>query len=91
MYSRIPKLPNEVVDAILEVLKVEEELKTLTSVARVNHTMYDIAIPKIYETVIFSETVGKGKKGKNNHAMVAYGHSSSTPGLGMSRFKVVRM
>jgi len=85
MYSRIPKLPNEVVDAILEILKVEEEFKTLTSVARANHTMYDIAIPKIYETVIFSETVGKGKKGKkgkNNHAMIAYGHSPSSPHLG---------
>jgi len=85
MYSRIPKLPNEVVDAILEILKVEEEFKTLTSVARVNHTMYDIAIPKIYETVMFSETVGKGKKGKNNHAMIACGHSHSASRPGRSK------
>ena len=90
MYSRIPKLPNEVVDAILEVLKVEEEFKTLTSVARVNHTMYDIAIPKIYETVIFSETVGKGKKGKNNHAMIAYGHEPPAADKGTYKIRVFR-
>jgi len=74
MYSRIPKLPNEIVDAILEILKEEMKFKTLASVARVNHTMYDIAVPKIYETVVFK---GTSEQGMNNHAMIAYGHSPS--------------
>jgi hypothetical protein len=65
MYSRIPKLPNEIVDSILEILKIEEEFNTLTSVARASHNMYNIAIPKIYETVVVNE---------KNRSTVGYGH-----------------
>lgn len=83
MYSRIPQLPNEVVDSILEILKVEGQFNTLTSVARVSHTMYNIAIPKLYDTVVFSKTqkrrkAQKAQKAGNNHAMINYGHSSPT-------------
>jgi hypothetical protein len=70
MYSQIPKLPNEIVDSILEILKIEEEFNTLTLVARASHNMYDIAIPRIYETVVVNE---------KNRSTVGYGHGIGDP------------
>jgi len=80
---RIPRLPNEVVDSILEILKKEGDFRTLTSVARVSRVMYDIAIPKIYETVVFSQTTGN----KNNHAKIQYGHASDMGQGGLLGFE----
>ena len=56
----------------MELLRVQGDFKTLTSVARVNRNMYDIVIPKIYQTVIVNE---------RNKSKVGYGHGNSTSNL----------
>jgi len=52
---------------ILEDLKMNSEFKALTSAARASKTMYDIAIPKIYETVVVNE---------RNRSTIGYGHGT---------------
>jgi hypothetical protein len=44
-------LPNELVDVILEYIKEDGQLESLAAIARANQAMYDIAIPKLYETI----------------------------------------
>jgi len=62
-----PQLPNEIIDVILECVKENGHLKSLASIARTNHNMYDIAIPKLYETITIKED-------KKNQRRLAYGH-----------------
>jgi hypothetical protein len=70
--SKIPKVPHEIFQTIMDTLKADGDFKTLTSVARTNHSMYDMVIPMIYETVVFNQknSVGKGRK------MIGHGHRS---------------
>jgi len=56
---------------ILEMLKKDGEFKALTSAARASKTMYDIVIPKIYETVVVNE---------RNRSTIGYGHGSGASG-----------
>jgi len=60
------QLPNELIEIIVEHIKVDENFKTLAAIARASRNMYNIVIPKLYETV----TV-KAK----NEKYVAYGHT----------------
>jgi hypothetical protein len=64
-------LPTEIIDSILEIIKREEDFKTLCSAARVNKAMYDIVVPKIYETVVINE---------KNKDIVGYGHGIRSTG-----------
>jgi len=70
---KIPTLPNEVLDSILTVLQVDGDFSTLCSVAQASRNMYEIAIPKIYETVVFN---------KKNQRKVRYGHGNSSKMFG---------
>jgi len=72
--AKIPILPNELLDLILNILQERGEFKSLTSVARVDRNMYDIVIPKIYQTVIVN---------KRNRSMIGYGHGTSTSNLNL--------
>jgi hypothetical protein len=65
----IPHLPNEIIVSILEFLKLDKNFKALTMVARCNQTMYDLAIPKIYEVVVVNE---------RNVGMIGYGHGTKS-------------
>ena len=56
---------------ILDMLKQDGEFKALTSAARATKTMYDIAIPKIYETVVVNE---------RNRSTIGYGHGTGASG-----------
>jgi hypothetical protein len=69
---KIPTLPNEILDSILTVLKVDKDFSTLCSVAQASRNMYNIAIPKIYETVVFN---------KDNQGKIGYGHGESSKRL----------
>jgi len=70
---KIPTLPNEILDSILTVLEVDEDYSTLCSVAQASRNMYNLAIPKIYETVVFNKKTqrkikyGHGKLSKRLH------------------------
>jgi hypothetical protein len=59
-------LPNELIDAILGFLKADDDLSALAAVVRTNQSMYDLAIPKLYETVTISE---------RNQDIIRYGHT----------------
>jgi hypothetical protein len=59
-------LPNELVDAILGFLKADDDLPALAAVVRTNQHMYDLAIPKLYETVPINE---------RNKDTIGYGHT----------------
>ena len=63
------QLPNEIIDVILNYVKDNGHLKSLASIARTSHNMYDIAIPKLYETITIKED-------KKNRRQLAYGHSN---------------
>ena len=63
------QLPNEIIDVILNYVKGNGQLKSLASIARANHNMYDISIPKLYETITIKED-------KENQKQLAYGHSN---------------
>jgi len=65
---KIPTLPNEVLDSILTVLQVDGDFSTLCSVAQASWNMYEIAIPKIYETVVIN---------KRNQRKIMFGHGKS--------------
>ena len=65
---KIPTLPNEIIDSILTVLQVDEDFPTLCSVAQASRNMYNLSIPKIYETVVFNN---------NNQGKIKYGHGKS--------------
>jgi hypothetical protein len=67
--SIIPELPIEILASILEFLKLDGHFKALTMVARANQTMYDLAIPKIYEVVGINE---------RNVKVIGYGHGSQS-------------
>jgi hypothetical protein len=60
------QLPNELIEVIVEHIKEDGNLKTLAAIARASQHMYDIVIPKLYETV---------KVTAKNEKYVAYGHS----------------
>ena len=66
---KIPTLPNEILDSILTVLEVDADYSTLCSVAQASRNMYNLAIPKIYETVVIN---------KNNQGKIRYGHGKSS-------------
>lgn len=65
--SEPKQLPIEIIDAILSFLKANNDLSALTAVARANRTMYDLAIPKLYETVTMTE---------RNEDQIEYGTSN---------------
>ena len=69
---KIPKVPDDIFQSILDILKADGDYKTLTSVARTNRNMYDIVIPMIYGVVTFNRGNSVGK----NRKMIGYGHSS---------------
>jgi hypothetical protein len=56
----------------MEVLEAEGEFKSLNSMARVNHVMYDLAIPWIYKTVVITDTYSR---------KLGYGLSKNLPRL----------
>lgn len=60
------QLPTEIMDHIISFLKADDDLPALATVARVNHNMYDLAIPKLYESVTINE---------KNKQQIKYGHS----------------
>jgi hypothetical protein len=64
-----------VIAIVLEFLKVNKKLKTLAAAARVNHGIYDLAIPRLYETI---EVTG------DNQDWLAYGCSDYHKTLGKS-------
>jgi hypothetical protein len=49
------QLPNEIILSILEFLKLDDDLPSLAAVVRANKNMYNLAIPKLYETVTVTE------------------------------------
>jgi hypothetical protein len=60
------QLPTEIMDHIISFLKADDNLPALAVVARVNHDMYDLVIPKLYESVTINE---------DNKQHINYGHS----------------
>jgi hypothetical protein len=56
----------------MEVLEAEEDFKSLNSMARVNHVMYDLAIPWIYKTVVITDKYSR---------KLGYGHRKNLPRL----------
>jgi hypothetical protein len=71
-------LPAELLEVIFGMVKEDKDFKTtLSSVARANRAMYNVVIPKIYETVVIND---------RNRSMIGYGHGSAseTAGLGKS-------
>jgi len=69
---KLLKVPDDVFQSILDILKADGDFKTLTLVARIDRNMYDIVIPMIYGVVTFNRGNSVGKNGK----MIGYGHSS---------------
>jgi len=65
--SSIPTLPVEVIDLIIGHLKADDDLSTLAVAARANHCLYDLVIPRLYETVTINE---------ENWRQVGYGHTA---------------
>jgi hypothetical protein len=65
-------VPDDVFQTILNILKADGDFKTLTSVARTNHSMYDMVIPMLYGVVTFNRGNSMGK----NRKMIGYGHGS---------------
>lgn len=65
---RIPRLPKEVINNILEMLGNDGQWDTLASVACVDRSMYEVVIPILYQTVAINE------RNKDN---IGYGHSLS--------------
>jgi len=63
-------LPNEILVSVFEFLKVDEQLKTLANVVRVNKTTYDLVIPMLYQNLRFTTS---------NKDKLLYG---STPSVG---------
>jgi hypothetical protein len=54
--SRI-QLPNGLIDVIMNHFKENGNMVGLASVAQCSRTMYDIVIPKLYETIIGRKTI----------------------------------
>jgi len=52
---KIPKVPDDIFQSILDIIKADGDYKTLTSVARTNRAMYDLVIPMIYGVVVFKK------------------------------------
>ena len=48
-------MPDDVFQSILDIIKADGDYKTLTSIARTNHAMYDLVIPMIYGVVVFKK------------------------------------
>jgi hypothetical protein len=48
-------IPNEVFNMIICSLQADNDLAALAAVARANQHMYDLAIPKLYETVTMTD------------------------------------
>jgi hypothetical protein len=58
-------LPNELLSRIVSLLQSKRQYHTLAEFARANRNFYDIAIPKLYETIIVTE---------RNEPLLRYGH-----------------
>jgi hypothetical protein len=78
---KIPKVPDDIFQSILDILKADEDYTTLTSVARTNRSMYEIVIPMIYGVVVFNRGNSVGK----NRKMIGYGHGSEEGHSELSR------
>ena len=48
-------LPTEVISSILDTLVAEEQCGTLAKTARASQRMYDVVIPKLYDTIHITE------------------------------------
>ena len=64
-------LPNEILVSVFEFLKVNQQLKTLANVVRVNKTTSDLVIPMLYQNLRFTTS---------NKDKLLYG---STPSVGV--------
>jgi hypothetical protein len=53
--SSAPKLPNELLGRIILQLQRERRYHTLAEFARASKAFYDLAIPKLYETIILTD------------------------------------
>jgi len=63
---KMAQLPTEIMDHIISFLKANDNLPALAAVAQVNHKMYNLAIPRLYESVTINE---------HNKEHIKYGHS----------------
>lgn len=59
-------IPNEVMGLVIDYLKKDERYKTLASIAQTSHGLYQLATPKLYETITVT---------KENQESLVYGHS----------------
>lgn len=57
-------LPYDIIREIISHLKTDEQFETLAALAQVNHGVYDLAIPKLYETITIKD---------GNQEQLAYG------------------
>jgi hypothetical protein len=57
----------EIIDKIIGYLRADDDLPALASAAQVNQCMYDLAIPRLYETVTINQ---------RNWRKVGYGHTA---------------
>lgn len=57
-------LPYDIIREIISHLKTDEQFETLASLAQVNHSVYDLAIPRLYETITIKD---------GNQEQLAYG------------------
>jgi hypothetical protein len=48
-------LPNEIMTSIIDILAAEGQFGTLANAARASKLMYDIVIPKLYNTIYITE------------------------------------
>lgn len=62
------QLPIEIMDHIVSFLKANDDLPALAAMVRVNQDIYDLAIPKLYESVTINE---------RNKQHIEFGHSFS--------------
>jgi hypothetical protein len=52
----IQRLPTEVVSSVLDDLAADEQFGALATIARTSKRMYDLVIPKLYDTIYITET-----------------------------------
>jgi hypothetical protein len=49
------QIPNELIRRVMDALHQEEQLATLSTMALASRALYELAIPKIYETIVVTE------------------------------------
>jgi hypothetical protein len=58
---------------VIGYLKKDEQYKTLASIAQYSQGLFELATPKLYETITVT---------KENQEMLVYGHSIASPDSG---------